>query len=92
MIWLLISFVIKLNPIVTELFVGGRTLKTSFVFKTQSYFAAPKNNKLSSTHYFLWKFQTQEHFNKFHLIIDQILIFKILWIFIKSVLQKYILF
>ena len=33
----------KLYPIVTELFIRGRKLNISFVFITQSYFAAPKN-------------------------------------------------
>ena len=32
----------KLNPIVTELFIGGRKLNISLVFITQSYFAIPK--------------------------------------------------
>ena len=32
----------KLNPIVTELFIGGRKLNISLVFITQSYFAVPK--------------------------------------------------
>ena len=43
----------KLNRIVTELFVRGRKLNTSFVFITQSYFAVPKNIKLNSTHCFI---------------------------------------
>ena len=34
----------KLNPIVTELFVRGRKLRTSLVFITQSYFAV-RNSK-----------------------------------------------
>ena len=39
----------KLNPIVTELFVRNRNLNISFVFITQSYFAAPKHIRLNST-------------------------------------------
>ena len=39
----------------TELFIRGRKLITSLVFITQSYFAAPKNIKLNSTHYFVMK-------------------------------------
>ena len=46
---------IKLNLIVTELFVRGRKLNISLVFITQSYFAVPKNSRLSSTHYFIMK-------------------------------------
>ena len=32
----------KLNPIVTELFIGGRKLNISVVFTTQSYFVCQK--------------------------------------------------
>ena len=45
----------KRNPILTELFIRGRKLNTSLVFITQSYFAAPKNIRLNSTHYFVMK-------------------------------------
>ena len=31
----------KLNPVVTELFIGGEKLNTSLVFITYSYFAVP---------------------------------------------------
>ena len=54
MIGLLICLVIvKLNLIVTEVFIKGRKLNISIVFITQSYFAAPKNIELNSTHYFI---------------------------------------
>ena len=43
----------KLNPVVTELFIRGRKLNTSLAFITQSYFAAPKDTRLNSTHYFI---------------------------------------
>ena len=46
---------IKLNLIVTELFVRGRKLNISLVFITQSYFVVPKNIRLNSTHYFIMK-------------------------------------
>ena len=42
---------IKLNQIVTKLFIWERKLNVSLVFITQSYFAVPKNIKLNSTHY-----------------------------------------
>ena len=67
----------KLNPIVTELFIRGRKLNISLVFITQSYFAVPKNIRLNSTHYFVMKIQ-KESFNRSHLIIHQIVTFKIL--------------
>ena len=41
----------KLNPIVTELFIGGRKLNISYFFIMQSYCAVPKNIRLNSTHY-----------------------------------------
>ena len=43
----------KLNPVVTELFIRGRTLNISLVFITQYYFAVPKDIKLNFTHYFI---------------------------------------
>ena len=45
----------KLNPIVTELFIGGRKLNISIVFITQSYFKVPKDVRLNSTHFFIMK-------------------------------------
>ena len=44
-----------LNPLVTELFIRGRKLNIPLVFIKQSYFAAPKNIRLNSTHYFVMK-------------------------------------
>ena len=66
----------KLNPIVTELFIRGRKLSISLLFIALSYFAAPKNNWLYSTHYFVMKILNKQNFNKLHLIIHQILTFK----------------
>ena len=54
--WFLIySVAKKLNPIVNELFIRGRTLNISLVFITQSYSAVPKNIVLNSTHYLIMK-------------------------------------
>ena len=39
--------------LVTELFIRVRKLNISLDFITQSYFAVPKNIRLSSTHYFI---------------------------------------
>ena len=50
----------KLNPIVTELFTGGRILNISFVFITQSYFACSKNIRLNSTHYFIMRIKKKQ--------------------------------
>ena len=56
----------KLNTIVTELVIRQRKLNISLVFIMQCYFAVPRNIRVN------------ESFNKLHLIIDQILIFKTL--------------
>ena len=45
----------KLNSIVTELFIRGRKLNISLVFITQSYFKAPKDVTLNTTHFFIMK-------------------------------------
>ena len=45
----------RLNLIVTELFIRSRKLNISIVFITKSYFAVPKNIRLSSTYYFIMK-------------------------------------
>ena len=64
----------KINPVVTELFLGGR--KLNFTFVTQSYFAVRNIIRLNSTHYFVIKIPKKENFNKFCLIISQVLTFK----------------
>ena len=45
----------KLNPVVTELFIGGRKLNISIVLITQSYFKVPKDVILNSTHFSIMK-------------------------------------
>ena len=45
----------KLNSIVIELFIRGRKLHISLAFITQSYFKAPKDVGLNSTHFFIMK-------------------------------------
>ena len=42
----------KLNPVVTELFIRGRKLKSYF---KKSYFKVPKDVRLNSTHFFIMK-------------------------------------
>ena len=65
----------KLNPIVTKLFIRGRKLKISLAFISQSYFAAPKNIRLNSTHYFVIRIPNKQELQK-NLIIHQILTLK----------------
>ena len=43
----------NINPTVTELFIRVRKLNIFLVFIPQSHFAAPKNIRLNSTHYFI---------------------------------------
>ena len=45
----------KLNQIVTEIFIKGRTLTNFLTFIAKSYIVVPKNIKLNSTHYFIMK-------------------------------------
>ena len=60
----------------------SKKLNISLVFITQSYFVVPKNIRLNSNTIQLWKFETNKSFNKLHLIIHQILTFKIILIFL----------
>ena len=46
---------IKLNSIVTELFIRGGKLNISLVFITESYFKVPKDVRLNTTHFFIAK-------------------------------------
>ena len=82
----------KLNLIVTELFIRGRKINISLVFITQSYFKVPKDVRLNTTHFLFQKFQIKENFEKLQYIIHQILVLKILKIFIKDVLLNRIHF
>ena len=82
----------KLNLIVTELFIRGRKINISLVFITQSYFKVPKDVRLNTTHFLFQKFQIKENFEKLQYIIHQILVLKILKIFIKDVLLNRIRF
>ena len=93
MIWLLMCLEIKkLIQIVTKLYVRDRTLNISLVFIAKSDFTVSKNYRLNLHIILLWKFQTNENFNKSNLIIHQIMNFKTLWIFIKNVLQNHTIF
>ena len=47
----------KLNPVLTESFIRNRKLNNFLAFITKSYFGAPKNIRLISTHHFIMKFQ-----------------------------------
>ena len=55
----------KFNPVVTELFIRGRKLNIAIVFITKSYFKAPKEVRLNTTHFFIMKIPSKENFNKF---------------------------
>ena len=55
----------KSNPVVTELFIRARKLNIAIVFITKSYFKAPKEVRLNTTHFFIMKIPSKENFNKF---------------------------
>ena len=55
----------KFNPVVTELFIRSRKLNIAIVFITKSYFKAPKEVRLNTTHFFIMKISSKENFNKF---------------------------
>ena len=57
----------KLNPIVTVLFIRGRTLNIFIVFITQSYFKVPKDVRLNSTHFFIMKIPNKREVQQFAL-------------------------
>ena len=50
----------KLNLIITELFIRGRTLNISLVFITRSYFSLSKNIRVNSKHYFVIKISNKQ--------------------------------
>ena len=76
----------KLYPVIVELFIRGRKLNISLVFILQSYFALPKN--VCFTHYYV-KIQTNENFNKLHLIIHQILTLETMNLYKKCTAKPY---
>ena len=74
----------NLNLRVTELYIGGRKVNISLVFITQSYFAAPKNIRLNSAHYFIMKIPNKWELQQIAFLpIHQVLTLKTLWVFIK---------
>ena len=81
----------NLQPIVTDLFIRGRKLNISIVFVTQPYFAAPKNIRLNSTHFFM-KIPNKRKLQKIAIDHSLELTLKTLWNFTKNVLQFHILF
>ena len=74
----------NLNLRVTELYIWGRKVNISLVFITQSYFAAPKNIRLNSAHYFIMKIPNKWELQQIAFLpIHQVLTLKTLWVFIK---------
>ena len=55
---------IKLNSIVTELFIRGRKLNISLIFITQSNFKVPKDVTLNTTHFFIMKIPNKKDFQQ----------------------------
>ena len=81
----------KLNPVVTELFIRGRTLNISIVFITQSYFKLPKDVRLHSTHLFDMKIPNKRELQQIALNHSPDIDFKYLIKIYKTVLQNHIL-
>ena len=81
----------KLNPVVTELFIRGRTLSISIVFITQSYFKLPKDVRLNSTHLFVMKILNKRELQQIALNHSPDIDFKYLIKIYKTVLQNQIL-
>ena len=81
----------KLNPVVTELFIRGRTLNISFVFITQSYFKLPKDVRLNSTHLFVMKILNKRELQQIALNHSPDIGFKYLIKIYRTVLQNHIL-
>ena len=84
----------KLNSIVAELFIRGRKLNISLASITQSNLILlyPKILDFALHSILLLKFQTNESFNKSHLINYLIVTMKNLCNFTKNVLQNHIQF
>ena len=82
----------NLNPVVTELFVGGRKLNISFVFITQSYFKVPKHVRLNSAHFFIMKISNKRELQQIALNHSSDIDFKDFIKIYKYVLQNHFLF
>ena len=82
----------NLNPVVTELFVGGRKLNISFVFITQSYFKVPKHVRLNSAHFFIMKIPNKRELQQIALNHSSDIDFKDFIKIYKYVLQNHFLF
>ena len=54
----------KLSPLVTELFIRGRTLNICIVFIIQCHFKVPEDVRLNSTPFFIMKIPNKEKFSK----------------------------
>ena len=50
----------KFNSLVTEQFIRGRKRSILLVFITQSYFKVPKDVRVNSADFLLWKIQPKE--------------------------------
>ena len=82
----------KLNSLVTQLYINGRKLKISLVFITQTYFKVPKDVRVNCTTFFIMEIPNKREFQQIAINSDQIFTLKILWWFVKNVLQKSIPF
>ena len=83
----------KLNPVVTELLMGGIKLNISIAFITQSYFKVQKKVILNTTHFFIMKIVSKRELQQIALNHSSDIDFKdFIKIYIKSKLQNHVLF
>ena len=82
----------KLNPVVTELFIRGRKLNICIVFITQSYFKAPNDVRLNSTHFFIMKIPNKRELQQIALNHSCDIEFKDFIKIYKNALQNHTLF
>ena len=82
----------RLNPIVTELFIGDRKLKIFLVFITQSCFAVPKNIGLNSIQYSVMKIPKKRQLQQIAFNHSSDIDFQDFMDLYKSILYNHILF
>ena len=82
----------NLNPVVTELFIGGRKLNISIAFITQSYFEVPKHVRQNSAHFFIMKIPNKRELRQIALNHSSDIDFKDFIKIYKYVLQNHFVF
>ena len=82
----------EFKPIIKELFIRCRKLNISLVFMTQSFFSAPKDVRLNSTHYLIMNINNtklQDNYKILRLITLQALTMDFMEIYGKCTKETY---